>query len=144
MISGVTLPHVGGGGGIGGSGRFFPPPPSWRQGPTTTTTKTVTPLSRRCGRRRGEDGELQSLRLGSATAEGPPACRGGTWQAMAAGLLVARGLEGDHPVHRSHIRQYVHSCGPGRNHDRFCPGCHHEGVDWHCCWGGRFVMSLDT
>jgi hypothetical protein len=91
-----------------------PPPPSWRQGPTMMRTKTVTSLSRRCGRRRGEDGKLRSLLLGSATAEGPPACCGGTLRATAAGLLVACSSEGDHPVHHSHVRQYVHRGEEGR------------------------------
>jgi hypothetical protein len=45
-------------------------------------------ISRRQGRRQGEDGKLQPSRLGHTTAEGPPACHGETWWARAAGLLV--------------------------------------------------------
>ena len=131
---------MGGRWGIGGSGRFFPPPPSWRQVPTTTTTKTVAYLLRRCRRRRGEDGELRSSRLSNTTAEGPPACRGGTWWATAVGLLVARGLEGDRPVHHGHVRQYVHRCGPGCNHDRFGLGRHHEGVRLALLLGGGGLL----
>jgi hypothetical protein len=72
------------------------------------TMKTVTSLLRRRGRKQGEDGKLQSLRLGHATAEGLPACHGGTWWAMPAGLLVARGLEGDCPVHHGLVCHHVH------------------------------------
>jgi hypothetical protein len=96
----------------------LPPPLSWRQGPTTMTTKTVAPLSRRRGRRRGEDVELGSSRLGQATAEGPPACRGGTCWATAAGLLVACRSEGDRPVHHGLVRHHVHPRYQQGHHDR--------------------------
>jgi hypothetical protein len=93
----VPAPPWAVGGASAGVVASSPPPPSWRQEPAMTTTKTVASLSRRSGRRRGEDGKLQPSRLGHATAEGPPACHGGTWWATAAGLLVF-GVEMDFGV----------------------------------------------
>ena len=130
---------MGGGGGIGGRGRFFPPAPV---------------LAARADNNDNKDGHIiveetrENMRQGQQALIIVPQPRYSgrsaylLWQDMvgdAAGLLVG-GLEGDHLVHHGHGCLYVHRCGPGRNHDRFGPSRHHEGVRLTLLLGGAIIM----